>query len=209
MRILITAGPTREPIDSVRYISNRSSGQLGQSLVTAALAKGHQVTAIFGPVSDSLTLPPAARRIDVETSSEMYEAVMREFPSHDLLIMAAAVADYRPKTTAPQKLTRGGSMTLELEATQDIVAYAAATRQRHQRVIGFSLEAEGNIDRARAKLTRKHLDLIVFNPLQTMNSATIQAALLYAQGQVDPLPQMPKATFATVLVEKAAGLFGG
>src|SRR5271154_3336034 len=99
MRILITAGPTREPIDPVRYIGNRSSGRMGAALSAAALAAGHTTTLIVGPVT--VALPPAARRIDVETAQQMQDTVLREFPSHDLLIMAAAVADYRPKAVSP------------------------------------------------------------------------------------------------------------
>jgi phosphopantothenoylcysteine synthetase/decarboxylase len=95
MRILITAGPTREPIDPVRYIANRSSGGMGQGLAAAAIRDGHFVTLILGPVS--ISMPKSAKRIDVETSREMHAAVLAEFPKHDLLIMAAAVADYRPK----------------------------------------------------------------------------------------------------------------
>src|SRR6202035_3370761 len=95
MRILITAGPTREPIDAVRYIGNRSSGKMGAALVTAALAAGHEVTLILGPVC--VPMPAVSRRINVETAAQMHQAVLAEFPSHDLLIMAAAVADYRAK----------------------------------------------------------------------------------------------------------------
>src|SRR5258706_12714645 len=94
MRLLITAGPTRGPIDAVRYIGNRSSGRMGASLAAAAVRAGHEVTLIVGPVT--VAMPPQARRIDVESSAEMEAAVLREFPAHDVLIMAAAVADYRP-----------------------------------------------------------------------------------------------------------------
>lgn len=204
MRILITAGPTREPIDPVRFISNRSSGQLGLSLVTAALAQNHSVTAIVGPVAFSL--PPAARRVDVETTAEMHEAVLREFPQHDLLIMAAAPADFRPKHVSAGKMPRSGSLTLELEGTDDIVAAASAIRGPGQRTIAFSLESEGDLDRARAKLQRKRVDMIVYNPLQTMNSPEIHATLLYADGRTEPLPCVPKSEFAPLLLERAVGL---
>jgi phosphopantothenoylcysteine decarboxylase / phosphopantothenate---cysteine ligase len=204
MRLLITAGPTREPIDAVRFISNRSSGQLGLSLVTAALAQKHSVTAILGPVA--FDLPAGALRIDVETTAQMHDAVLREFPGHDMLIMAAAPADFRPKQIIEGKMPRSGSLTLELEGTDDIVAAAAAARRPDQRTIAFSLEAEGNLDRARAKLLRKRVNMIVYNPIQTMNSADIQAALLYADGRSETLPRLPKADFAALLLDRAAAL---
>lgn len=199
MRFLITAGPTREPIDPVRFISNHSSGQMGLSLISAALSAGHEVTAILGPVA--VELPPAARRIDVETTRQMFDAVMEQLPSHDVLIMAAAVADYRPKHVAAEKLGRSGALTIDLEATEDIVAAAAGSKSPNQQVIGFSLESEGNLDRAKAKLQRKKLDMIVFNPLRTMNSATIQATLLYADGRMTALAECSKQAFAQQLIQ--------
>src|SRR6266542_1356817 len=106
MRILITAGPTYEPIDPVRFIGNRSSGKMGAALAETARGAGHDVTLIVGPVSAGM--PADVRRIDVMSSSEMHEAVMREFPQHELLIMAAAVADFRPKKVLSEKVHRGG-----------------------------------------------------------------------------------------------------
>lgn len=206
MRLLITAGPTREPIDPVRFISNRSSGQLGLSLVSTALLQQHSVTAILGPVG--FALPAGANRIDVETTAQMHDAVLREFPRHDVMIMAAAPADFRPKRVAAEKMVRGASLTLELEPTADIVAAAAGIRRPDQRIIGFSLEAQGNVDRARAKLHRKRLDMIVYNPLETMNSPEIEATLLYADGRSEPLPRVPKPEFAALLINRAIALLG-
>jgi phosphopantothenoylcysteine decarboxylase/phosphopantothenate--cysteine ligase len=207
MRFLITAGPTREPIDPVRYISNYSSGQLGLALANAILAAGHQVIAILGPVS--FQLPAEARRLDVQTTRQMHDAVLQHWPDHDILIMAAAVADYRPKQVSAEKLGRLSGMTIELEPTEDIIAAAAFHRLPHQRVIGFSLEHSGNLARAREKLARKRIDMIVFNPLETMNSVDIQAALLYADGREELLPQMPKPQFAQTLVARALSLGAG
>lgn len=201
MRILITAGPTREPIDPVRFIGNRSSGKMGLAVAQAAVVAGHQTTLILGPVE--LTPPASVRTIQVETTAQMHAAVVREFPSHDVLIMAAAVADYRPKNVSDRKLGRGGALTIELEATEDIVAAAAASKRPDQKVIGFSLEAESDIARARAKLARKKLDMIVFNPLRTMNSQTISASLLYADGRQEDLPEQDKEAFARVLLQRA------
>jgi len=173
-------------------------------LAAASIAAGHETTLILGPVS--LQAPRGARVINVETTQQMHEAVQREFPQHDLLIMAAAVADYRPRTVAREKLGRDQSMVLELEPTQDIIAAAAAGRKPGQVVVGFSLEAEEDVARAKAKLQRKKLDMIVFNPLATMNSHEIRAVLLYADGREERLPAMAKAEFAKLLLERAAGL---
>jgi phosphopantothenoylcysteine decarboxylase/phosphopantothenate--cysteine ligase len=205
MRILITAGPTREPIDAVRYIGNRSSGQMGAALASAALAAGHEVTLIVGPVS--VAMPAVGRRIDVETAAQMHEAVLSEFPLHDLLIMAAAVADYRPKHAAPDKLARAGSLTIECEPTEDIVAAAGQIKRADQRTVGFSLEMAGNLPRAREKLLRKNLDLIVYNPTATMDSPDVCATLLWPDGKVEEFPAFSKSQFAGLLMERAAGLF--
>jgi phosphopantothenoylcysteine decarboxylase / phosphopantothenate---cysteine ligase len=205
MRVLITAGPTYEPIDPVRFIGNRSSGRMGAAIAAAALDAGHSVTVIAGPIS--VELPLHARRINVETTAQMHEAVMTEFPRHDLLIMAAAVADYRPKLVHKDKIGRTGGLVIECEATEDIVAEAAASRRDNQRVIGFSLEREGNLERAEVKLKRKRLDLIVYNPLDTISNRDVRALLLWADGRSEELPVVSKEQFAKLLIERAGGLF--
>lgn len=205
MKILITAGPTHEPIDAVRYIGNRSSGRMGVALAQAALEAGHEVTLIVGPVTAAM--PAAARRIDVETAAQMLDAVQSEFPNHDLLIMAAAVADYRPKQIAREKLERTGTLTIECEATPDIVAAAGKLKRPDQRTIGFSLESRGNLSRAGEKLVRKDLDLIVYNPIETMNSRTVEAVLLWSDGRQEKLNSQSKSSFAEVLIHRAIELF--
>ncbi len=205
MRILITAGPTYEPIDPVRFIGNRSSGQIGSALANAASAGGHGVTLLLGPVT--APMPSDVRRIDVFSSRDMHDAVLGEFPSHDLLIMAAAVADFRPKLISEQKVARGGTLTLELESTEDILAAAGRIKRPDQRTIGFSLVKRGEIDRSREKLRRKHADLIVYNPLDTMSSAMIESILLYPDGRAEDLPLRPKADFAVLLIARATALF--
>jgi phosphopantothenoylcysteine decarboxylase/phosphopantothenate--cysteine ligase len=206
MRVLITAGPTREAIDPVRYLGNRSSGKMGAALADAFLSAGHEVTLIVGPVS--ATMPTNAKRIDVETAAQMHAAVMREFPQHDLLIMAAAVADYRPKNVSAVKLSRaGGPITLELEPTEDIAAAASGIRGGDQRVIGFSLERAGDLERARRKMLTKKLDMIVFNPTETMNSENVRATLLYPDGRMEEVPYGSKGQFADILLHRAAALF--
>ena len=205
MRTLITAGPTYEPIDPVRFIGNRSSGQMGAALASAATRAGHDVTLLLGPVT--APMPADVRRIDVFSSREMHGAVLREFPQHDLLIMAAAVADFRPKAINEHKVERGGTLTIELESTEDILAAAGRIKRTDQRTIGFSLVKRGDIDRSREKLRRKNADLIVYNPLDTMSSATIESILLYPDGRAEELPTRPKAEFASILLERAAALF--
>lgn len=205
LRILITAGPTREPIDPVRYIGNRSSGQMGAALAQAAMKLGHTPTLILGPVT--APMPADVRRIDVETAQQMLDAVLREFSQHDLLIMAAAVADYRPKQVHQDKLARHGGLTIECEATEDIVAAASKIKRSDQRTIGFSLEGRGNVERAAEKLRRKNLDLIVYNPTDTMNSATIEAVLIWPDGRQEQLPCRSKSDFADILLQRATALF--
>ena len=204
MRILITAGPTREPIDAVRYLSNRSSGRMGASLASAALARAHEVTLILGPVAIPM---PRTHRIEVETAAEMQRAVMGEFPDHDALIMAAAVADYRPKRTHSGKIDRQGPMTLELEPTDDIIASASRSKRPDQRTVAFSLETAGDVDRARQKMLRKGVDLMVYNPTATMNSETVEAVLLYPDGRAEQLASRDKAEFADILLQRVVALF--
>jgi phosphopantothenoylcysteine decarboxylase / phosphopantothenate---cysteine ligase len=205
MRILITAGPTREPIDPVRFIGNRSSGKMGIALAQAALDAKHSVTLILGPVA--ITTPPAARRIDIETAQQMLDAVRREFPDHDLLIMTAAVADYRPRIASENKISRDGALTLELEPTEDIIAGAGQRKRTDQRTIGFSLETASHLERARRKLQQKHLDLIVYNPAKTIDSDHIEPTLLYPDGREEKLPSRPKRQFADILIQRAGDLF--
>ena len=206
MRILITAGPTREPIDPVRYIGNRSSGKMGAALAEAAVSAGHAVTVVLGPVS--ISMPPVPI-VHVETAAQMQEAVLREFPRHDLLIMAAAVADYRPITIALRKMDRAGRLVIECEPTPDIVALASRSKAPSQRIVGFSLEMEGDLDRAQQKLDRKKLDLMVYNPVVTMDSEQVQAVLLWPDGRRETLPAMDKRQFAEILIERSAKLFVG
>jgi phosphopantothenoylcysteine decarboxylase / phosphopantothenate---cysteine ligase len=205
MRILITAGPTHEPIDPVRFIGNRSSGQMGRALADAAIGLGQHVTLILGPINAAM--PAGVRRIDVETSRQMHEAVLAEFPNHDLLIMAAAVADFRPKDVRLGKVERGGTLTIELEATEDIVADVGRRKRADQRTVGFSLVSRDDLARSIEKLRRKNLDLIVSNPLETMSSETIEATLLWPDGRSEQLVPQGKSEFAGVLLRRAMGLF--
>jgi phosphopantothenoylcysteine decarboxylase/phosphopantothenate--cysteine ligase len=158
--VLITAGPTREAIDPVRYISNRSSGKMGYALAEAALDRGARVILVSGPVA--LRPPSAAEFVSVETAAEMRTAVLANLDLASVVIKAAAVADYTPKAPASQKLKRRGPLTLELEPTPDIAA-ELASRKRGQILVGFAAETEDVLENARKKLVSKCLDAIVAN----------------------------------------------
>ena len=137
----------------------------------------------------------------------MLGAVIREFATHDLLIMAAAVADYRPVAVSAQKLMRDGMRTLELEPTEDVIAAAGRIKKPGQKTIGFSLESTPDMDRVRGKMRQKNLDLMVYNPVGTIGSDSIQPSLLYADGRVEKLEWGSKADFADMLLQRAVQLF--
>lgn len=179
---------------------------MGAALAEAALRARHDVTIILGPVN--VAMPANVKRIDVETSRQMHAAVLEQFPRHDLLIMAAAVADFRPIEQVAGKLHRmGGRMTLELEPTEDILAAAGAIKRPDQRSLGFSLVDAGDIERSRAKILRKNVDLLIHNPTSTMSSTTIDATLLYPDGRTEPLGSRGKRDFADVLMTRITQLF--
>jgi phosphopantothenoylcysteine decarboxylase/phosphopantothenate--cysteine ligase len=158
--VLITAGPTREKLDPVRYLTNRSSGRMGYALAEAALRRGARVLLVSGPTA--LTPPGAAEVRRVESAEQMREAVLNLLPQASVIIKTAAVSDYRAKSPAPQKIKRKGAMTLELEATADILK-EITLRKTSQIVIGFAAETENVLENARQKLAAKHLDAIVVN----------------------------------------------
>lgn len=158
--VLITAGPTRENIDPVRYLTNRSSGRMGYALAEAALRRGARVLLVSGPTA--LTPPGAAEVRRVESAEQMRDAVLNLLPQSSVIIKTAAVSDYRAKSPAPQKIKRKGAMTLELEATADILK-EITLRKTSQIVIGFAAETEDVLENARQKLAAKHLDAIVVN----------------------------------------------
>jgi phosphopantothenoylcysteine decarboxylase/phosphopantothenate--cysteine ligase len=160
-RVLITAGPTREAIDPVRFVSNRSSGKMGFAVAAAMQAEGAEVVLVSGPVS--LEPPPGVRCIEVETAAQMLEAVQRELPGTHVLVATAAVADYRPESVADRKIKkRDGNMVLSMKPTVDILASVAAGRQRPF-TVGFAAETDSVEQHARDKLERKKLDMIAAN----------------------------------------------
>lgn len=164
-RVLITAGPTVEPIDPVRFISNRSSGKMGYAIAEAFAAAGAQVTLVSGP-TQLKTTNANIRPIAVETASQMFEATRDNFGGQDLIIFAAAVADYSPRHVAEQKIKKqGDSMTLDLAKTTDIAGTLGELKKPGQLIIGFALETENELDHAQEKLARKNFDYIVLNSL--------------------------------------------
>ncbi|MFW6032656.1 MAG: phosphopantothenoylcysteine decarboxylase [Phycisphaeraceae bacterium] len=209
MHFLITAGPTREPIDAVRYIGNRSSGRMGFALARAAAEAGHAVTLLLGPVSAAEKLPGAVRVERFESTADLERLLAAHFPACDRLIMAAAVADYRPARVERGKLKRqesgGAGLTLHLEPTPDLVAGVARSKRTDQRVAAFALEQPDELEaRAVAKLRRKGADAIVANPLVTMESGAVRGTWLTAAGERCSPGVMRKLDFARWLVERVA-----
>ncbi len=203
--ILITAGPTHEPIDPVRYIANRSSGKQGFAISAAAALAGARVTLIAGPVS--LATPPGVARINVETARQMAAAVDAALPA-DVAVMVAAVADWRAADAAPQKLKKDGTgqiPPLHLAENPDILATLARAANRPPLVIGFAAETENIIAHAQAKLARKGADWIVANDVSgdVMGGASNTVHIVTAAG-VESLPEMPKDAVATALVQRIA-----
>jgi len=209
MHLLITAGPTREPIDEVRFISNRSSGRVGVELARAAAERGHRVTLLLGPVLVAATLHELVTVERFTTTAELEAALAATMPDADALVMAAAVADYRLAEPLAGKAERSAGLELRLEPTPDLVAAVASAKRADQRVVAFALEEEAILeDRAVAKMQRKGVDAIVANPLQTMDADTITPVWLTATGErVAPGP-MPKSVFAGWLVARVESLVG-
>lgn len=203
--ILITAGPTHEPIDQVRYIGNRSSGRMGISLFDASLERGNSTTLLLGPTNAPLS--DARGMVErFQTAAELESLLAQHFPTCDILIMAAAVADYRPRPTTTPKIPRTNApITLVLDPVPDLVAQCAARRQvGRQFIVGFALGPSTTIvSAAREKLERKRLDAIVANPIETMESGTIDPTILWASGDaVDSPGNMTKEQFAAWMIER-------
>ncbi len=209
LRLLLTAGPTHEPIDAVRFLGNRSSGRMGVAIADAAADLGWHVTLLLGPVA----VRPANTSVQVRqfTTCEDLRGLLREEVAlADVLVMAAAVADYRPK---PNPAMSGGkfrrtsaALSLELEPTPDLLAEVSTARKPGQFFVGFALEPRAELlESARAKLVRKKVDLVVANPLETMDSPTVEATLVAADGTLTNTPGiMPKTQFARWLMDEIA-----
>lgn len=207
-RVVVTAGPTREYVDPVRYLSNESSGRMGFAVARVAAARGHRVTLVAGPVH--LSTPPDVRRIDVVSAREMLAATRKAFLAADALVMAAAVADYRPRRRLAGKWRakdeRGGSAVLELVENPDILATLGRIKARGRAgdprlVIGFALETGQGERRAQAKLRRKNADHVVLNDDSALNAARASVTILDADGGVRRLRRQGKDSIAEALVD--------
>jgi len=205
VRVLISAGPTHEDLDPVRFIGNRSSGRMGYALAAQALRRGADVTLVSGPVH--LSPPPGANVISVWSAQEMHETIMARFDSFDVVIMAAAVADYRPVRRAGQKIKKGGSLQLELVRNPDILADLGAKRAHRPAVlVGFALETENLEHAARHKLEKKGADLIVANEAdEGLGGDTNRATLVDATSAI-PLPHMTKRALADQILDRVRTL---
>ncbi len=201
--LLITAGPTFEDIDRVRFLGNRSSGELGLCLADAAARRGWEATIALGPVARPVQLPSSVRLLRFRSAADLQALLAEEWPRHAALIMAAAVADFRPQRLGAGKLRRGESLTLQLEPTPDLLAECGRSKRPDQFLVGFALEPEERLlESAEEKLSRKHLDAIVANPLGTMEAAEIEATLLRPGYAPETTPRQPKAAFARWLLER-------
>lgn len=205
--VLVTAGGTREALDPVRFLGNRSSGKMGYALAEAALSRGARVILVSGP--SALHAPSHCEVIKVTTAEQMRNAVLERMPEATLIIKAAAVADYKPVTVSGQKLKRSGPMTLELEPTADILAEVARVRRPGQLIIGFAAETENGMENGRAKLLRKGADAIVMNDVSgegTGIDADINAATFLTSSTAIELPEMPKRKLADRILDEIAVL---
>jgi phosphopantothenoylcysteine decarboxylase/phosphopantothenate--cysteine ligase len=212
--VVVTAGGTREAIDPVRFVGNRSSGKMGFALAAAARDRGAAVTLIHGPVA--LEPPYGVSEVAVESCADMQHAVLESIGGADALIMAAAVADFRPQSSAPQKIKKQAeSLALNLVRTPDILAAVAERRsaEGHPRaVIGFAAETRDVLENAREKLARKKLDLIAANDVSAVDSGfevdTNRVTLLDASGGMDTLPLMSKPAVAEKIMDRLAAMLG-
>jgi len=204
LRALVTAGGTREPIDPVRFIGNRSSGRMGLALAAAAARRGAEVTLIAANVA--LPSPAGVQRIDVETAEQLAEAARAEFPSAHLLLMAAAPADFRAAKVAAGKLRRQEALELELRPTEDILAGLAESRTAQQTVVGFAAEHGGEaIERARGKLRAKGIDLVVLNDVSDPSigfESEENAVILIEAGSETVVPRASKDTIAEAILAR-------
>lgn len=213
MRYLITAGPTREAIDPVRFISNRSSGTMGYAVARAALAAGHEVTLITGPVC--IAPPEDCEVIPVTSAAEMHRAVAAKIGKCDVAVMVAAVSDFRPVKVAERKIKKNADcrqrvLELKLECTEDILGDARGRMGFRGLLVGFAAETDRVEENAREKLHSKGCDLIVANDVSIpdigFDSADNALILLHANGEREELPRAPKTALATELIQRISTL---
>ena len=199
LHILITAGPTREPIDAVRYLSNRSTGRMGICLAEAAIAEGHRVTLVLGP--SALTPPSIAETVNVESAADMFHAVESRFKDCDVFISSAAVADYTPSTRFDGKLKKSeGDLTLTLKRTTDILAWAGKARAPSQTLVGFALEADPRLSLAREKIAKKRCDLLIHNSPANFGQGAGAVRICTPQGVIHTTDGADKPALAATIL---------
>jgi phosphopantothenoylcysteine decarboxylase/phosphopantothenate--cysteine ligase len=206
MRVLLTAGPTYEPLDPVRFLGNRSTGKMGYALAEAFAGVGAEVTLISGPVVLPLPVNPLIKTVRVETAQQMYEAAAQAAPAADIWVFAAAVADYRPANVAAEKIKKAGdTLTLELVKNVDIAATLGQSKRPEQFAVGFALETTNELAHATDKLHRKNFDLVVLNSLRDTGAGfghdTNKVSVLDRAGQVLNFELQAKTELARVLVQ--------
>ena len=209
LKVLVTAGPTREALDPVRYLTNHSTGKMGYAIAKAAAARGASVTLVSGPVN--LKKPPYMEVVDIVSAQDMFDAVTSRAPDQDIIIKAAAVADYRPATVAEDKIKKSGTdadLSLPLARTSDILAWLGEHRAPGQFLCGFSMETRDMVDNSRKKLEKKHIDLIAANNLKQAGAGfgvdTNLLTLIAADGAKE-LPLMSKEEAAHALLDEIMG----
>ena len=209
-KVMITAGPTYEKIDPVRFIGNYSSGKMGYALAEACAERGAEVTLVSGPVNREV-IHPNIKRINVESAAEMYQAAIENYEDADAGILCAAVADFTPEVTAEQKIKREkDDLILRLKPTQDIAAALGKQKRPEQRLVGFALETNDEVSHAQDKLKRKNFDFIVLNSLNDKGAGfrcdTNKIAIIDRDG-ITAYPLKPKTEVATDIIDKLVTLF--
>jgi len=204
LRIIVTAGPTREYIDEVRFISNASSGRMGWAVCREALRRGHEVSLFAGPVC--LEPPPGARFETFTCADDLGELLAAAVKEADCLVMAAAVGDYRPAERIKGKHRKRPTLTLDLVATTDVLA-SLAPRKGSRVFVGFALEAENAVENARRKLEAKSLDMVVVNSPESLGAGEADFAFVLPGGEVKDLGRISKERLAGLLLDEAQDLF--
>lgn len=203
-KILITAGPTREALDPVRYITNRSTGKMGYALAKRAMLRGAEVTLVTGPTS--LTPPPFVHVLPIESAADMYHAVTHHFKEQDIIIKAAAVADYKPSQVSDEKIKKTTEdMSIPLARTQDILSYLGQHKQETQFICGFSMETQNMLENSRSKLVKKNIDMIIANNLKEAGAGfgtDTNVITLITKEQEIAFPIMTKAEVADEILTK-------
>ena len=212
LRVMVTAGPSREALDPVRYISNRSSGKMGYAIARAAQRRGAQVTLLSGPVA--LSCPQGVELVPFTTTGELLERASALAAQQDVLIQAAAPADYRAREIAPQKIKKqsGAPLTLELEENPDVAAALGAAKRPGQVFVGFAAETNDVLAHARGKLERKRLDMIVANDVTRPGAGfdvDTNIVTLVTKDELQPLPKLSKREVADAILDRVRALLGG